>query len=87
MKNKSKVKIYLLYIIIFICWESTLRSGEIWIDGRGTSSTSGTWNSGIRSDTETAIYPPYVKRWEKYEWRGSGENVVPSRNFAIIYNG
>jgi len=80
IKNSFTV---LLIIIITI----QVYGGDIWIDGRGTSSTSGTWDSGIRSDTETDIYPPYVKRWEKYEWRGEGVNVVPASNFAMIYNG
>ncbi|HDQ25844.1 MAG TPA: hypothetical protein ENN43_03745, partial [bacterium] len=75
--------------VLFICLNAELlNAGNIWIDGRGTSSTSGTWDSGIRSDTETSIYPPYVKRWEKYEWRGEGGNVVPaSGNYPLIYNG
>ncbi len=64
-----------------------VKAGNIWIDNYGTSSTAGTWNSGIRSDTLTTIYPPYVKRWEKYEWSTPSANVVPSLNFALIYNG
>ncbi|HDQ26837.1 MAG TPA: hypothetical protein ENN43_08860, partial [bacterium] len=73
---------------VFICLTvGEAGAGNIWIDGMGTSSTSGTWDSGIRSDTETSIYPPYVKRWEKYEWRGEGKNVVPAYNFALIYDG
>ena len=74
-------------IIIYLIIATQINAGDIWIDAHGTSSVSGTWNSGIRSDTETTIYPPYVKRWEKYEWRDTGKNVVPASNFAIIYNG
>lgn len=86
--GNGKVKKYLIYIIIIICGvRSTIRSGDIWIDAHGTSSTSGTWNSGIRSDTEGDIYPPYVVRWEKGGWAGAGVNCVPVYNFAIIYNG
>ena len=78
-------KICLIYIISLIYIQ--INAGDIWIDARGTSSTSGTWNSGIRSDTETNIYPPYVVRWVKGAWRGEGINVVPPHNFAFIYNG
>ncbi len=65
-----------------------VKAGNIWIDNYGTSSTAGTWNSGIRSDTTTTIQPPYVKRWENYAWSVTpGANVVPYTNFALIYNG
>ena len=74
-------------IIIYLIIATQINAGDIWVDYHGTSSTSGTWNSGIRSDTETTIYPPYVKRWEKYEWAGSGVNVVPPGNSVLIYNG
>ena len=84
---KRKMVIVVMVIMIIYGERGYIKGGNIWIDFYGTSSTSGTWNSGIRSDRETGIYPPYVIRWEKYEWRGDNINVVPPSNEVIIYNG
>lgn len=81
-----KIRIYFI-LTILLFGNSILYAGDPWADFFGTSSTAGTWNSGIRSDTTTTIQPPLVKRWEKYEWAGSGVNVVPDLNEAVIYNG
>jgi len=73
---------------LIILLSGLLYGGNIWIDSFGTSSTTGTWDCGIRSDTTTTIYPPYVIRWERYEWAGYGVNVITSLgNLPIIYNG
>ena len=77
-----------IIIILFIIGiYAKIICGNIWIDCYGTSSTSGQWDSGIRSDTTTSITPPYVVRWEKYEWAGAGVNVVPFGNHTLIYDG
>ena len=90
MLKKTKKTGFIIFFVLIILYvlntPAQINAGDIWVDYHGTSSTSGTWNSGIRSDTETTIYPPYVKRWEKYEWAGSGVNVVPSLNSVLIYN-
>ena len=75
------------YIIIFLIITIQIYSGDIWIDMYGTSSTSGTWNSGIRSDRETNIRPPFVVNWMKQGWRGEGVNVISPMNWSIVYNG
>ena len=84
MKNKKKLCFNLVLIILI---SGIIYGGNIWIDYYGTSSTSGQWDSGIRSDTTTSITPPYVVRWEKYEWAGAGVNVVPDPNQTLIYDG
>jgi len=78
-----------IFMLFVLCAVFTGRgyAGAPWVDAHGTSSTAGAWNSGIRSDTQTEIYPPYVMRWEKYEWREPGVNVVPFFNsFVLSYN-
>ncbi len=77
-----------LQILIFVSLNITIYAGDPWADYYGTSSTAGTWDSGIRSDTTTTIQPPYVKRWERYAWSVTpGANVVPFTNSTLIYNG
>ena len=83
----KKVLIITYALFISIISIQNLSAGDPWIDNYGTSSTAGSWNTGIRSDTTSSLYPPYVKRWEKYEWRGAGINVVPGLNFSYYYNG
>src|SRR6056297_806934 len=86
--NSLKKTLTFLYIVFVLLVSSqNISAGDPWIDTHGTSSTAGTWNTGIRSDTNTTIYPPYVKRWEKYEWRGDDVNVVPAYNYTLIYDG
>jgi len=74
-------------IIIYLIIATQIYSGDIWIDGYGTSTTSGMWNSGIRSDRETNIKPPFVVNWMKQGWRGEGVNVISPGSWSIVYNG
>lgn len=73
--------------ILLIIIPKFVFAGDPWADFYGTSTTAGTWNSGVRSDTITTIYPPFVKKWERREWGGSDVNVINHLNSASIDNG
>jgi len=82
MKLKS-----ILFILFLSIVYSYIFAGDPWADYYGTSSTAGTWDSGIRVDPNTSIYPPYVVRWERYAWGGTNIPVIASLNTAQIYDG
>jgi len=89
--KKTKITGFIIFIVTIIFYAlnitTQINAGDIWIDGYGTSTTSGMWNSGIRSDRETNIKPPFVVNWMKQGWRGEGVNVVTVGDWCIVYNG
>lgn len=85
--KKPHIFIISLLFIVSIALPVYVYGNDVWADFFGTSSTSGTWDTGTRYNPNTTMKPPLVLLWQSYDWRGNTINVNPTWNGASIVNG
>ena len=51
--------------IVFIISQSIIYADDVWADYFGTSSTSGTWDTGTRYNPNSTMKPPLLLLWKK----------------------